>query len=106
MPDGVAGGPGMFGQSNPDAITATLHAADYRNVELTPVTVTLALGDNVDDATDYLAKSGPGRAILETVPAEQRSVAIDSVREVLAEHLDGGRVHLDGAIWIIAAERG
>jgi SAM-dependent methyltransferase len=106
IPEGVTAGPGMFGQSDADAITTTLVAADFRNVGLTSVIVTLVLGDDVDDATDYLASSGPGRALLETIPAEQRSLAIDSVRAVLADHLEGGRVHLNGAIWIIEAERG
>jgi ubiquinone/menaquinone biosynthesis C-methylase UbiE len=99
------GGPGMFGQSDPDTVIATLHAAGYRNVELTPATVTLALGADIDDATNYLASSGVGRAVLETVPTDQRLIAIDAVRSVLADHANGGAVQLDGAIWIIGAVR-
>jgi ubiquinone/menaquinone biosynthesis C-methylase UbiE len=99
------GGPGMFAQSDPDTVTATLRAAGFDKIELTPVTVTLFLGDDVDDATDYLATSGVGRAVLETVPAEKREAAISAVGEVLAAHAGAGSVCLDGAIWIDTAAR-
>jgi SAM-dependent methyltransferase len=106
LPETVAAdGPGMFGQSDPATVTARLRAAGYRNVELTPRTLTLLLGDDVDDATAYLASSGVGRAVLETVPDDQRPAALDAVRAVLAEHDGDDGVHLDGAIWIITAER-
>ena len=34
IPESVTGGPGMFGQSNSDAVTTTLTAAGYHNVTL------------------------------------------------------------------------
>ncbi len=105
IPESATNGPGMFGQSDPETVRRTLHESGYRNVELTPMTVMLALGDTVEDATDYLASSGVGRAVIETVPAEQREIAIDAVRTVLADHTDGDGVRLDGAIWIIRAQR-
>jgi ubiquinone/menaquinone biosynthesis C-methylase UbiE len=104
IPETAGGGPGMFAQSDPDMVTATLHAAGFGKIELTPATVTLFLGDDVEDATDYLATSGVGRAVLETVPAEKRAVAIAEVGEALAAHAGAEGVSLDGAIWIIAAE--
>ena len=104
IPETVGGGPGMFAQSDPDTVTATLRAARFDNIELTPATVTLFLGDDVDDATDYLATSGVGRAVLETIPTEKRAVAIAEVGEALAAHAGADGVSLEGAIWIIAAE--
>jgi ubiquinone/menaquinone biosynthesis C-methylase UbiE len=105
IPEAATGGPGMFGQSDPATVTSTLQAAGYHDIELTPVTVTMRLGDDVTDATNYLASSGVGRAVLETVPSEQRAAAIDAVRTVLADHAHGEGVRLDGAIWIIGAQR-
>lgn len=105
LPETASGGPGMFGLSDPDAVTATLRAAGFGNVDLTPVTVTFVLGADADDATDYLATSGIGRAVLESVPDEQRAHAIDAVRAVLADHDGGDGVRLDGAIWMIDAVR-
>jgi hypothetical protein len=105
LPDSAGCGPGMFGQSDPDTVTSTLQAAGYRDIELTPVTVAMRLGNDVDDATNYLASSGVGRAVLETVPSDQRAAAIDAVRAVLTNHADDDGVRLDGAIWIIGARR-
>jgi ubiquinone/menaquinone biosynthesis C-methylase UbiE len=105
IPESADGGPGMFAQSDPDTVTATLRAAGFDKIELTPVTVTLFLGDDVDDATDYLATSGVGRAVLETVPSEKREAAISAVSEVLSAHVGVGGVCLDGAIWIVTAAR-
>jgi ubiquinone/menaquinone biosynthesis C-methylase UbiE len=105
IPESADGGPGMFAQSDSDTVTATLRAAGFDKIELTPVTVTLLLGDDVEDATDYLATSGVGRAVLETVPAEKREAAISAVSEVLAAHAGVGGVCLVGAIWIITAVR-
>ena len=105
IPESATNGPGMFGQSDPETVRTTLHDSGYDDIELTPMTVTLTLGDDVDDATDYLASSGVGRAVLETVPSEQRAAAIDAVQMVLADHADGDGVRLDGAIWIIGAQR-
>jgi len=103
IPENATGGPGMFGQSDPDIVTATLGAAGLRKIELTPATVPLYLGDDVEDATDYLASSGVGRAVLDTVPDENRAAAIDAVRGVLAAHSGAEGVCLDGAIWIVTA---
>ena len=103
LPDTVGGGPGMFGQSESDAVTTTLRAAGYDGVELTPVSVSMLLGTDADDATDYLAMSGIGRAVLDTVPTDQRPAALDAVREALAEHVASDGVRLNGAIWIITA---
>jgi SAM-dependent methyltransferase len=103
LPDTVGGGPGMFGQSESDAVITTLRAAGYDGVELTPASVSMLLGTDADDATDYLAMSGIGRAVLDTVPTDQRPAALDAVREVLAEHIASDGVRLNGAIWVITA---
>jgi hypothetical protein len=105
LPDTAAGGPSMFGQSEPSSVTATLRAAGFDNVELTPVGVPIVLGTDVDDATDYLATSGIGRAVLDTIPTEQRADALDAVREALAAHVASDGVRLNAAIWIITATR-
>jgi ubiquinone/menaquinone biosynthesis C-methylase UbiE len=98
-------GPGMFAQSEPDAVTAVLAEAGYLDIGLDPVTVDLHLGANPNEATEYLAESGVGRAVLETVADDDRPAALDAVRTVLADHTDQTGVHLGAAIWIITAAR-
>lgn len=98
-------GPGMFAQSDPDTVTTVLTVAGYLDVRLEPVTVDLSLGADPAEATDYLAESGVGRTVLETVADDDRPAALDAVRAVLAHHTDDSGVHLGAAIWIITATR-
>lgn len=103
LPEAKPGGPGMFGLSEPGPVTATLQAAGYRDVHLDPVTMGLRLGDDPADATDYLANSGIGRAVLETVPDDHRPAALAAVQTVLGDHAGSTGVRLDAGVWIITA---
>lgn len=96
-------GPGMFAQSDPALVGRVLVGAGYRDVGLRPVDVTLTLGADPDEAAAYLADTGPGRAVLATVPDQDRAAALDAVRATLADHTDNHGVHLDAAIWTITA---
>lgn len=106
LPDGAgANGPGMFAQSDHAAIITTLQSAGFINIACEPCTVPLTFGETVNDAVDYLASSGPGREVLDTVPIDLRDSALAAVRDVLARHAANGAVTLDAGIWITTAER-
>lgn len=105
-PDGAtADGPGMFAQSDPDGISAALDAAGFESVTSQPHTVPLRLGATVDDTIDHLAQAGPGRAILETLPADRYDDAITAVPETLAPHANSDGVILGGGILITTGRR-
>lgn len=103
LPGAEASGRGMFAQSDAESVTATLHAAGYADPQFEPVELTLALGADPNEAVDYLAGTGPGRAVLDSVPDDQPPAALDAVRAVLADHAEPGGVRLGAAIWIITA---
>jgi SAM-dependent methyltransferase len=103
LPDAEASGRGMFAQSDANGVTATLHAAGYADPQLEPVELTLALGADPNEAVDYLAATGPGRAALDSVPDHQRPAALDAMRAVLADYAEPDGVRLGAAIWIITA---
>jgi SAM-dependent methyltransferase len=106
LPAEAGDGPGMFAQSDPHIVTTTLEAAGYTNVVLDPVDVTLTLGATVDEAVEYLVDSGPGRALLDTIPTDSaRDDAIDDVRATLTSYVNEVGVGLCGAVWVIAARR-
>lgn len=104
-PPEVTGGPGMFAQSDPAALAATLTTAGFDAVDPAPVTVTLTLGAGPAEAAEYLTASGPGRAVLDTIAADARPAAIGAVRATLAEHTGPGGVRLGAAIWVTTAVR-
>jgi SAM-dependent methyltransferase len=105
MPESVVNGPGMFGQSDPDAVTVVLESAGFGAVDLAPMTVPMRLGADAAAATDYLATTGVARAVLETMPDDVRNRAVDAVCAELARHEGANGVVLEGAVWIVRAER-
>jgi hypothetical protein len=95
----------MFTQSHPGLITATLTAAGYDTIEVTSIELVLRLGTDPTEATDYLAETGPGRAVLETIPEADRRAALDAVHAVLAQRHTPHGVELGAAVWITTANR-
>jgi len=105
LPEGQPGAPGMFAQADPGLLRSTLTHAGWTMVDSRAVTVALRLGDDPADATDYLADSGTGRAVLETVPDADRPAALAAVADALAAHTADDGVYLDAAIWITTGTR-
>jgi ubiquinone/menaquinone biosynthesis C-methylase UbiE len=103
LPDAEASGRGMFAQSDADHVARALHTAGYADPRFQSVTLNLALGADPDEAADYLAGTGPGRAALDAVPEDQRPTALDAVRAVLDDHTQPDGVRLGASIWIITA---
>jgi SAM-dependent methyltransferase len=94
---------GMFAQADPMTVRAVLAAAGFVDIDSTPETVPIRLGATIDEALDHLTDSGPGRAVLETVPEAERDAALDAVATVLADHYDETGVALGAAVLITAA---
>jgi SAM-dependent methyltransferase len=106
LPAGVADGPGMFAQADPEVVTDVLTTAGYRDVHLEPVDVTFDLGSSPEAAADYLADSGPGRLLLDSIPeGPARDAALTDVQAHLQTKQRDGAVRLGAAIWIIEATR-
>jgi ubiquinone/menaquinone biosynthesis C-methylase UbiE len=104
LPDTRARAPGMFAQSDAENVATTLRAAGYADPQLAPVTLTLTLGADPNEAVNYLADTGPGRAVLDSVHDDQRPAALAAVRGVLADHTQPDGVQLGAAIWIVSAD--
>ena len=98
--------PGMFAQSDPDIVSATLDAAGFADIAMEATAVDFTFGQTVDEAVEYLADSGPGRMLLETIPeGAARDAALADVHDALVEHHDDAGVRLGGAIWLVTATR-
>src|SRR5262249_21750260 len=103
LPDFSDGGPGMFAQSDPAAITDVLHDAGYAKVGVAPVKLALRFGADTEEAPERLADIGTGRAVLNAIPDEARTAALAAVRTALADHGDTMGVRLGAAILITTA---
>lgn len=105
LPAEEPGAPGMFAQSEPDLVRATLTDAGYREIRLDPVEIELTVGDTIDEAAGFLADTGPGRRALESVPDDRLDQALDAVRLALEDHVTETGVTLGAGIWIVRATR-
>jgi ubiquinone/menaquinone biosynthesis C-methylase UbiE len=103
LPDSEPGAPGMFAQADPEVVRATLARAGWTDVDTRAASLTLRIGDDPADATDYLAESGVGRVVLETVPDADKPAAVQAVADALGPHTTDDGVYLDAAIWITSA---
>ncbi|MGQ0433727.1 MAG: class I SAM-dependent methyltransferase [Microthrixaceae bacterium] len=105
LPDTGGSAPGMFAQSDPVVVTTVLAAAGWHDITVEPVTLSMRLGANADEATDYLASTGIARSVLDTIEPSERERAVAAVTETLAAHAGPDGVHLDGGIQLIRATR-
>jgi ubiquinone/menaquinone biosynthesis C-methylase UbiE len=103
LPDTSGSAPGMFAQSDPAAVTAVLEQAGWRDVTVEPITVSLRLGADATEATDYLADTGIARAVLDTIDETGRDRAVADVTRAPEPHATGAGVRLDAGIHIITA---
>jgi len=98
-------GPGMFSQSDPSALAATLMSAGYERIRSDPVIVDQIFGADAAEAAANLTASGPSRTLLDTVADGDRQAAVDALTSILAKHQGPDGVRLAAAIWITTATR-
>jgi SAM-dependent methyltransferase len=105
LPDSAdPAGPGMFAQAHPSNVHRTLGAAGFADISTEPHTLAMHLGTTITDAVDYLADSGPGRAILETIPPERHDDALAAVADALRPHHEPDHgVMLEAAVLLTTA---
>lgn len=106
LPDGDDyAGPGMFAQSDPNGIQAVLTDGGFTDITTGPHTLPLVYGATVDDAIEYLADSGPGRAALDTIPPNRHDDALAAVRHALGPHHQADRGVVLGAAVLVTTGR-
>jgi len=96
-------GPGMFAQSDPVTVIGVLRRSGFSEIDVTAQAVPLQLGADPEEATDYLADTGMGRAVLATVPSHQQGAALDAVRSALRPHQTSDGVILNAGVLIVSA---
>lgn len=103
LPDTSGAAPGMFAQSDSIVVTDVLERAGWRDVSVDAITVSLRLGGDAAEATEYLANTGIARSVLDTIPTADRDAALAAATETLTEHEGANGVSLDAGIHLIGA---
>jgi SAM-dependent methyltransferase len=97
--------PGPFAFASEGRVLRILDEAGFSKIMMEPCNLALdiAIGRGLDAAVEAALEIGPANRALEGQPADVRSAAKDSIREVLAPFANGQRVPLGGSIWIVTA---
>jgi ubiquinone/menaquinone biosynthesis C-methylase UbiE len=104
-PKAVPNAPGMFAFADPERVSEVLNAAGWKEPRLEKLDLDLdiAAGRGLEEAVDQSTKIGAVNSWLRNQPTDVVSAAIASVRAALAVHLDGARVRLPGAMWLVSS---
>lgn len=104
-PKGVANSPGMFAFADPARVSEVLTAAGWAppTFEKLDVELDIAAGRGLEEAVVQTTRIGAINSWLRNQPSEVIAAAEESLREVLAAHLDGSSVRLPSAIWLISS---
>lgn len=106
MPDpGEEGGPGAYSLADAEHVRALLGGAGLIDVRLEPVVAPVVLGDDVDDALDFMHRGDLASILFTDRDPEAVTAAWASIRLALEQHAGEGPVHLDGAAWLVSARR-
>ena len=107
-PAAIPNAPGMFAFADPKYVSGVLTAGGWTDphFEKFDVNLDIAAGRGLDEAVNQSTKIGAVNSWLRNQPAEVVSDAIESLREALAIHTNGGNVWLPGAMWMISSASG
>jgi SAM-dependent methyltransferase len=105
LPTPVVGTPGPFGLADPDHTRDLLARTGYSSIRIEDVHPPMRVGDDVESAYAFVSRMGNTRGLLDDLGADDRRVALDNLRSVLAEHATPRGVTFGTASWLVTATR-
>lgn len=98
--------PGPFAFADPARVTRILTEAGWPAPRFEPFDAALdiAAGGGLEAAMTQATQIGAASRALHEAPADIRPAAVAAIREALASRLDGGRVALPGAMWLVSCD--
>lgn len=107
-PAPVPNAPGMFAFADPDYVSDLFVTAGWTppRFEMLDIDLDIAAGQGLDEAVEQSTQIGAVNSWLRNQPVEVISIAVESLREALAPHVNGQSVRLPGAMWLIRSTPG
>jgi SAM-dependent methyltransferase len=97
--------PGPFSLADPLRVRALLDGAGFGQVRADPVIEPLWVGKDLDDALAYRFDTPTGRALIAAVDEASRAGAVEALRAAYRPYLAADGVTLEGAAWLVTANR-
>jgi SAM-dependent methyltransferase len=97
--------PGPFSFASPQRVGRIFGEAGFASLAMQPVDLRLdlAVGRGLEGAVESALEIGPASRAMQDQPADLRAAATQAIREALAPHLQGDKIPLAAAIWILTA---
>jgi len=97
------GAPGPFAFADATRLRGILEAAGHVGIDIAARDLLLDLG-SAADALEQMTRMGPAAPGYAAASVATRAAVDDALRAVLAAHLDGDRVRMPGAVWLVRAQ--
>lgn len=99
--------PGPFAFADPDRVTRILTGAGWSppTFDKLDVALDIAAGGGLDAAVQQATNIGAASRALREAPEELRRAGVAAIRAALEPHVQGKRVALPGAVWVISSMR-
>jgi len=105
LPERDPNDPGPYAFASEARVRRILEGAGFVDIAMTPLDFDLdiAIGGGIESAMHTAVGLGPASRALEGQPADKRAAATAEIRAALTPLLQGERLPLAGAIWIVEA---
>jgi len=99
--------PGPFAFADSDRIHTILNEAGYADIEITSVTPSIKIGQDLDEAMRLLSQIGPVARVLAELDenTDKKAEALAAARTALGEHQTSAGINLGAAAWIVSARK-
>ena len=95
--------PGPFAFADADWVHEILTSAGFSDLRIDPITPTLKLAQDLDEAMQFQAKVGPLARMLDELDEAGRVKAEAAAREALSEYLTEDGLFLGSSCWLVSA---
>lgn len=104
-PPGTPNAPGMFAFAKPDYVTNVLTGAGWAapQFEKLDLDLDIAAGHGLEEAVIQSTQIGAVNSWLRNQPEAIIAASTQSLRDVLAPHVNGASVRLPGGMWLISS---
>ena len=103
LPDPPKSAPGPFAFADPDHVRWILHHSGWAEVQVTEVAEPVWLGEDPEDAFNFVSQMGISVGLLDGLDAPTRQLSLQRLRTTLSEAVSSEGVTLASRSWLIEA---
>lgn len=95
--------PGPFAFADQSYVESILSDSGFHNIQVVGETVEMHLGSNLDETVAAQMQIGPIARVVKELEGDQRTKAVEAVRQALAGHMTDRGIWLGASVWLVSA---